>query len=195
MNSFKSKMMEKINIYSDKSYLNGYIKNEYLLDDKGANIFLKVYNKYDLFDSRTDGNQVDLLKSIYEYIEDKSSMLDSDIPIVLHITGTKLDSKDQQSVKHILKEHYAIELYKVQKEYDRCKNRIINLFAIGMGALLLYSFFYFYTDFGYLSTILSFLFTFALMEAIDLYIDKLLVIKKNREDTTQNLLMNITFDD
>ena len=194
MNDFKKKMNEKIEQYSNEKYLDGYIKNEFLTDDEDADIFLKVYNKYDLFDSRTVGNQLDLLKSIYDFIEDKSSMLDSDVQIDLHIQGCNLDNKDQENVRHILKEHYAIELYKIQKEYVKFKDRIINLFAVGFGALLLYSFFFFFTDFDYFLTILSFLFTFALMEAIDLYIGKFSSIKKNREDITQNLLMNITFD-
>ena len=59
MNSFKSKMMEKINIYSDKSYLNGYIKNEYLLNDKDQLIIFSIqdfndnYNFYYLFYENT----------------------------------------------------------------------------------------------------------------------------------------------
>ena len=137
MNDFKKKMNEKIEQYSNEKYLDGYIKNEFFTDDNDADIFLKVYNKYDLFDSRTEGNQLDLLKSIYDFIEDKSSMLDSDVQIELHIQGCNLDNKDQENVRHILKEHYAIELYKIQKEYVKFKDRIINLFAVGFGALLL----------------------------------------------------------
>lgn len=194
MSTFKEKMNEKIKTYSDKSYLDGYIKNEFLTDNGNADIFLKVYNKYDLFDSRTSGEQLDLLDSIYSFIENKTSMLESDIQIDLHIIGCKLDNKDQESVRHIIKEHYAIELYKIQKEYVKYRERMLDLFAVGFGALFLYSFFYFYTEFGFFLTILSFLFIFSLSEAIDIYIGTLHDIKKNREDITQNLLMHITFE-
>ena len=117
MNDFKKRMNEKIKMYSNKEYLDGYIKNEFLTDDGDADIFLNIESKDELFDSRTVGDQIDLVSDVYDFIEEKTSMLENDVQIHLHILGVKLDSKEQGAVKHILKEHFAIELYKVEKEY------------------------------------------------------------------------------
>ena len=45
MYNIKKQVREKIKIYSNDSYLDGYIKNEYLTDDGDADIFLKVESK------------------------------------------------------------------------------------------------------------------------------------------------------
>lgn len=194
MNDFKNKMNEKIKLYSNKDYLEGYIKNEFLTDDEDADIFLNINSKDELFDSRTIGNQIDLVSDVYDFIEEKSSMLDSDVQIHFHIIGTELDSKEQGSVKHILKEHYAIELYKVQKEYLKIRNKIFKLMGIGAISLLGYLFLYLYTDFEFFLEVFGFLFSFALWEGFDSMLYTLSDIKKEREDITQNLLMNIDFD-
>ena len=195
MNDFKNKMKEKIKLYSHDKYLDGYIQNEYLTDDEDADIFLKVDNKNDLIDSRTVNNQIDLVPDIYDFIEDKTAMLDSNIKIELHIIGGDLNQHDQGAVRHILKEHYAIELYKIQKEYKRYRNKIIKLIIIGMLSLLCYSFFYFYTTFEFFLEVFGFLFSFALWEAFDSMIYDFNEVKRNREDITQNLLMTVVFDE
>ena len=34
--------------------------------------------------------------------------------------GVDVDSKEAETIKHAFKEHYAIELYKAQKNYKNC---------------------------------------------------------------------------
>ena len=114
---FKNKMYEKIKIYSDEKYLKDYINNEFLTDDGDADIFLKLENKDDLFDSRTIDNQLALNSSIYEYIEEKTSMLDSDIQIHLHILGLNLTNKEEEIVKHLIREHYVFCVLSVMHFY------------------------------------------------------------------------------
>ena len=194
MSDFKKKMKEKINLYSNKEYLDGYIRNEFLTDDSDADIYLKISDKDELIDSRTMDNQLDLVSDIYEFIEDKTSMLDSDVQIDLHIVGLDLTSHEQGVIRHILKEHYAIELYKVQKEYNRIKRKIFNLIIVGLISFLLYAMMFFYTDFEFGLEILGFLFSFALWEGFDSMIYDFKEIKREREDITQNLLMNVSFN-
>jgi len=194
MNDFKKKMKEKIDLYSNKEYLDGYMRDEFLTDDNDADIYLKIEEKDELFDSRTIDKQIDLNTDIYDYIEDKSSMLDSDIQIELHITGIDLDSHEQGVVRHILKEHYAIELYKVQKEYSRIKRKIFYLILVGLLSFIIYTFLFFFTDFEFGLEILGFLFSFALWEGFDSMIYDFKETKKEREDITQNLLTNVVFD-
>ena len=67
MNTFYKKLKEKIRIYSNQQYLDGYIKREFLTDDGTAEIFLNIDKKDDLFDSYAVGVQTDLRKEIYEY--------------------------------------------------------------------------------------------------------------------------------
>ena len=124
MNSFNEKVKEKIKQYSNQEYLDGYIKEEFLTDDGDADIFIYLESKDELFDSRTRGKQKELNSEIYDFIEDKSSMLDNDTRINFHINGIELTSKEQGIVKHLVKEHYAIELYKSQNEYLKTKNKI-----------------------------------------------------------------------
>ena len=195
MNDFKNKMKEKIKIYSNKEYLNGYIKNEYLTDDGDADIFLNINNRDELFDSRTVNEQIDLNPKIYIFIEEKTSMLESDVQIHLHIIGIELTTKEQGIIKHILKEHYAIELYKSQKEYIKIRNKIFNLLFIGIISLLSYLLLYLYTNLNFFLEVFGFIFSFSLWEAFDSMIYSFSEAKKKRKDTCQNLLININFNE
>ena len=194
MNDFKKKVKEKIQQYSNKQYLDGYIKNEFLTNDGDADIFLKVNSRDEIFDSRTMGSQLDLNSEIYSFIEEKTSMLENDIQINLHIVGWRLKSKEQELVKHILKEHYAIELYKKQREYLDKKIKVISLFLTGLLTLLCYMFLYLFTDFEFFMEVFGFIFSFSLWEAFDLLIYDFTEVKNQREAVTQNLLTEVDFD-
>lgn len=195
MNSFNEKVKEKIKQYSNQEYLDGYIKEEFLTDDGDADIFIYLDSKDELFDSRTRGKQKELNSEIYDFIEDKSSMLDNDTRINFHINGIELTSKEQGIVKHLVKEHYAIELYKSQNEYLKIKNKIFKLIILGLTSFLLYIFFFFATDFDFFIEVFGFIFSFALWEGFDAMIYSLSEIKEEREAITQNLLMDIEFND
>ncbi len=195
MNSFNEKVKEKIKQYSNQEYLDGYIKEEFLTDDGDADIFIYLESKDELFDSRTRGKQKELNSDIYEFIEEKSSMLDNDTKINFHINGIELTSKEQGLVKHLFKEHYAIELYKSQNEYLKIKNKIFKLIVLGLTSFLLYIFFFFATDFDFFIEVFGFIFSFALWEGFDAMIYSLSEIKEEREAITQNLLMEIEFND
>ena len=197
MSEFKKKMKEKIKIYSKEEYYSGYLQNEFLTDDNDADIFLHLTDIDQLIDNRTVGNQVELTNDFYDFVEQKSSVLNNDVKIELHISGLKLSNKEQGMVKHIVKEHYGVELHKVQKRYLQCRDKIIHLFTFGFLIALLYFLLITFTDanfeFGF--EVLSFVFSFALWEAFDAIIYSLNDIKYEREEVTQNLLMNITFED
>ena len=193
MNTFKKKMKEKIKIFSNDQYLDGYIKNEFLTDDGDADIFLKLHNKSELFDERTVGHQKELLNSVYEYIEDKTSVLSSSVKIHLHFIGVELNSREQGIARHILKEHYAIELFKIQKEYSKYRNKIIGLIIIGFLCLIAYLLLYLNTDFNFFLEVFGFLFSFSLWEAFDCYLYTFSDIKETRIAITQNLLMDVDF--
>ncbi len=195
MNDFKRRMNEKIKMYSNDEYLSGYIKNEFLTDDGDADIFLNITDKNQLFDSRTLGNQLDLVSDIYDFIEDKTSMLENDVQIHLHVIGTKLDTREQESFKHILKEHFAIELYKTEKEYKRIKKKIFKLILIGIVSFISYLLFNLYVNYNFFLEVFGFLFSFALWEGLDSIIYSYSKIKNDREAICQNLLMNVDFEE
>ena len=50
MNDFKKKVKEKIKLYSNDQYLDGYIQNEFLTEDGDADIYLNIKHKEDIFD-------------------------------------------------------------------------------------------------------------------------------------------------
>ena len=195
MNDFKITMKEKIKQYSNKQYLDGYIKNEYLTDDGDADIYINLTHKNQLFDERTSKNQLDLVSDIYDFVEEKTSMLDSSVQIQFHITGLHLSKEDQGRVQHIIKEHYAIELYKVQKEYLKFRNEIIKLIIIGFVCLICYGFLYFFTTFDFFMEMFCFLFSFALWEGFENIIYDFRDVRELRQDITQNLLMHVVFDE
>lgn len=195
MNSFKKKMKEKIKMYSNKKYLKGYISKEFLTGDKDADIYFYMSEDVELFDPRTKGNQLSLDNSFFEFIEEKSDMLENDVQIHLHIMNSNLDSKDQGMVKHMIKEHYAIELYKVQKEFNKCRNKIFHLSAFGLTMFLVYVLFYDNIESNFLFEVLSFVFSFSLWEAFDAIIYTLSDIRYDRENITQDLLINVSFDE
>lgn len=193
MDSFKDKMMEKIKQYSNQQYLDGYIRKEFLTVDGDADIFLNITEKNELFDTWTVGDQVDLESDVYDFIEEKTSMLGNDIQIKLNITGCEFTPREQGIIKHVLKEHYAIELYKVQKEYVKYRNKIIFLIAVGVSSFLIYTLLFFFTNQDFFIEVFGFLFSFALWEALDALIYSFSEVKSEREAVTQNLLMNVEF--
>ena len=195
MDSFNSKVNEKIKIYSNDKYLDGYLKNEFLLDDGTAVIYLNIKDKYELFNSYTANNQLDLKDEIYDFIETKTSILGNHIPIQLNIIGTSFDSKEQVTIKHALKEHFAIELYNKQLEYKKHYNKIVFLICFGIIALIVYGLTTFVSSSPLFLTILSFLFSFSIWEAMDAIIYTISEIKYDREAITQNLLIDVQFPD
>ena len=194
MNNIKKQVKEKIKKYSNEEYLDGYIKSEYLTDNGNADIFLKINHKEELIDSRTTGNQLDLNKSVYDYIDDKVSMLNSNIKINLHILEDELTNAEQEKVKHIISEHYAIELYKIQKEYRRYTSKIFKLCYLGIVFLLFYIALALSFESSLFIEIFIFLFSFTLWEAFDTFIYAVSDIKIKREKITQKLIMDISFD-
>ena len=195
MNNIKDQVKEKIKKYSNEEYLDGYIKNEFLTDDGNADIVLNISNKEELFDSRTSGNQLDLNKKIYDYIEEKSSILNNDIQISLCITGVQLSLNEEGKIKHIINEHYAIELYKMQRKYRRYKRRIFKLALLGTFFLACYGIISLMFSSRFFLEVFGFLFSFTLWEAFDTLIYTLSEIKLHREAITQRLIMEIKFDE
>ncbi len=193
MNDFKNKVHEKIKEYSNDDYLNGYINNEYSTNDNDADIYLKVREKDDVIDRHTTDNQIALRDDVYEYLEKKSSMLESDIPINLHIIGYEFTSKEQGVIKHLVKEHYSIELYKIQKEYKKTRNKAIILIVTGLVCLAIYLYLVLILESTVMSEIFVFLFTFSLWEAFHSILYILSDVKDKRESITQNLLTNVDF--
>ena len=195
MNEFKKQVKEKIKLYSNEEYLQGYIRNEFLVDDESANINIRLKNSDDLFDSRTIANQLDLNSEIYDYIDDKSSMLNSLIKLNFHIICPKLSKDEKERTINIIKEHYAIELYKIQKEYKRYKLKIFVLSLLGILFFAVYSLIAYFTKSKLFIEVFGFLFSFTLWEAFESYIYDLSDIKIARESITQKLLMNVDFEE
>lgn len=194
MNEFNKKVKDKIKLYSNQKYLDGYIKNEFLTEDGTAEIFININEKEEIFDSHTKGNQLDLTNELYEFVEEKTSMLGNSIPIRLNISGFNFTSYEQEAIRHIYKEHFAIELYKVQLEYKKNRNKLIFLISLGIISFMLYVLFSFIFDFEFILIVFSFLSSFSLWEAMDAIIYNMSDIKYNRAAVTQNLLATIEFN-
>lgn len=194
MININDKVKEKIKQYSNDEYLDGYIKNEFLTDDGDADILLYIKNKNELFDSKTRGNQLDLRKEVYEYIDNKASMLNNDIKLNLRIFSDSISQNDEEKVKHIINEHYAIELYKIQKKYKKYKNRIFKLVFTGLLFLLVYALIVFNSTSKFLLEVFGFLFSFTLWKALETFIYTFSEIKIDRQSITQKLIMEIVFD-
>ena len=193
MNNIKKKKKKKINEYSKKEYLDKYIENEFLTDNGDANIYIKLKNKEELFDSRTLDNQKDLNNDIYEFLDSKSSMLQSDIQINFYILGLTLSKEEREEVRHLIKEHYAIELYKTQKEHRRYEIKICRLLLLGIIFTIFYALTLKYSSYDLFNEILLFLASFSIWEAFDFIIYDLTDIKREREFITQKLLIDIYF--
>ena len=195
MNEFKNKVNDKIKEYSKDEYLSGYINNEYSTNDNDADIYMNVKEKDEIIDRRTIRNQIDLKDEVYTYLEKKSAMLENDIPINFHIIGYEFTHHEQGIIKHLIKEHYSIELYKVQKEYKKTRNKAINLIVIGLVCLFIYLYLVLVLESTVISELFIFLFSFSLWEAFHSIIYIISEIKNKRESITQNLLTNVDFID
>ena len=194
MNNIRKKVKEKIKKYSNEEYLDGYIKNEFLTDNGNADIFLKIKNKDELFDPRTYGNQLDLNKDVYDFIDNKSSMLDNNICLNIHIMGIELDKSEIEKIKHIINEHYAIELYKIQKEYRRYKSKVFKLLLLGVAFLDFYIAISISFSSPLILEVLGFLFSFTLWEAFDAFIYAMSDLRRERESITQRLLITVDIE-
>ena len=194
MNNIKDEVKRKIEEYSNEEYLAKYIKNEFLTDNGNAEILLKVNKKNELFDLRTYGNQLDLDRDIYEFIDSKSSMLNNDIKLVLRIIGGSFEKEDKENIKHIINEHYAIELYKAQKEYRRYRAKMYKLAILGIFFLILYAVIALTVSSKLFIEILGFLFSFALWQAFENLIYTISDIRLDREAITQKIIMDVIFD-
>ena len=159
-----------------------------------ANIILKVEKKDEIFDSKTVERQLNLRDDIYNYIDAKSAMLRNSIKLQLKIVGINLNSTEKERLKHIISEHYAIELYKIQKEYNIYKVKVIKLLLIGILFLVCYAMTFLITSNALFIDIFGFLFSFALWEAFDTLIFQMSEIKLERESITQKLIMDIDFE-
>ncbi len=195
MNSYKKKVKEKIKKYSKEEYLDGYINDEFLTDDGKADIFLNINHLEELYDFKTAYAQTDLNEKVYKHIDTKASMLNNDIPLKLRIIGMQFDNKEQEQIKHIITEHYAIELYKIQKRFRRHNIKAINLLLLGIMFLLIYAIIALTLETVFIKEVLGFLFSFTLWEAFDEVLFTQGELKYQREVITQKLLMDIIFDD
>ncbi len=189
----KKELNEKIKLYSNKDYLNGYIKKEFLTNDGDADISIRLKEKYDLFDYRTVGDQLSINKEIFDYIDDKTSLLDYDININFHIIGLELSEKEEGRAKHIIKEHYAIELYKVQNQYRKEVKKSLILILFGVFLLFLYWIIYKNTNSEFLLEVFGFMFSFSLWIAFENFFYTVSEIAEERKNIAQKLLMLVEF--
>ena len=194
MNKIKKEVKEKINEYSKEKYLNKYIENEFLTSNGDANIYIKLNNKEELFDSKTVGTQKDLNNDIYEFLDSKSSILSSDIQINLYILGLNLSKEEKEEVQELIKEHYAIGLYKKQKEHKRVEIKVFRLLLIGIIFTIFYALTIKYSKSDLFNEILLFIASFSIWEAFDFILYDLIDIKRERESVTQKLLIDVYFD-
>ena len=194
MNDIKEEVKEKIKQYSNEEYFDGYIKNEFLTDNGKADIFLKITSKEELFDSKTMGNQLDLNNGIYKFLDSKTSILDNNIKIKLNIVSENIKKKDLEKVKHLISEHYAIELYKAQKEYKKNNIKFIKLIIVGMLFLICYAIIALSSTSKFFIEVFGFLFSFTLWHAFETLMNTLKAIKIKRESITQKLVMDIVFN-
>jgi len=195
MKPFKKKVKEKIKQYSNEEYLDGYINDEFLTDDGKADIFLNINSLDELYDYKTAYAQTDLHEKVYKHIDAKASMLNNDIPLKLRIIGMKFDNKEQEQIKHIITEHYAIELYKIQKRYRRHRTKAINLLLLGIVFSMIYAIVALTIETVFIKEVLGFLFSFTLWEAFDEVLFTRGELKYYREVITQKLLMEVVFED
>ena len=100
-----------------------------------------------------------------------------------------------EKVEHIINEHYAIELYKIQKKYNRLIKRIIRLLVLGIFFVACYATIAFTISSKFFIEIFCFLFSFTLWEAFDTLIYTISDIKLQRENITQKLIMDIVFEE
>lgn len=94
MNDFKKKMNEKIKLYSNDKYLENFFKNEFEMSEGEAHVYMYLNDKSELFDYRTMGDQLSLNLNVYEYIEDKTSMLENDVKINFHVRCPDVSKKE-----------------------------------------------------------------------------------------------------
>lgn len=194
MNNIKKESNEIIKKYSNKEQLKDYIKKEFLTDDEDAHIYLVIEDRHDLFDKRTVEGQLDIKNDIYSYIDNKAAVLDNSTKLHFHIKGLITSEEDEENVKKIIREHYAIELYKSQREYKLNKYKMVTLILLGIIMLSIYAIVYIWTKSAFLLEVFGFLFSFALWQAFEIFMYNLSDIRFNSESIAQKLLMNIDFE-
>ena len=184
-----------VNKYSSKKSLDSYIDREFINEEGYAVININLYNGVQLFEPFSYKNQLELNSEIYDYIDNKVAVIPKDIPLKVIFRGKKISEKNQNEIKKLIREHYAIKLYEKQKELNLNRDKTIILAMLGIAMLFLY----FYLSVRYNNTlfleIFSIVASFSIWEAADFFILGRTKINVERFHITQKLIQEIEFEE
>ncbi len=158
------KIYKIIDKYADKDFLREYIKKEYINEDGTAVIHIRLYEGLNLYEGMSYGDQLELNPDIYKFIDSKAKIIPAHIPIKLVFNGRKLEKEEQEKIKYLIDEHYAIELFNQQKDIRITRKKVRRLFAIGVGIFILCFYLSGFGKYNFLTDILRIVGTFSLWE-------------------------------
>ena len=167
--------------------LRRYIDNEYM-EDGYAVIHINLYQEYELFDPLSYGRQKQINQEIIDYIDRRSAIIPTTIPLKVIFHGKDITEDDQENIKKCIKEHYTVAMY--DKQWDKRINRrkIIALTALGLSVLGVYVLHAISGEENMRTEILSIIASFSLWEAVDLFLLERKSLQKELWDLLKQIL-------
>lgn len=166
------KQLNKINKIIDKyanvDSLREYIKREYINEEGNAVINIKLYDDLDIYDKLSYENQAELNSEIYRYIDQKVKIIPAHIPLKLVFHGKRIEKDEQEIIKNLIYEHYAIELFDQQKNLRIVKKKTKRMLFIGITIFLICFYFSGLGKYKFITDFLSIVGTFSLWQVASL---------------------------
>ena len=173
--------------------LRQYIDQEYMDADGYAVIDIALYDGFARYHPLSLGRQLDLNEEIYDFIEQKASIIPAQLPLKLSFHGGNLDAAEQERVRQLLTEHYTVCLH--DKLWDKRINRrkLVGMSAVGLFFLSLYFYFALKREDGLFLEVLSVVGSFALWEAADSLMLERRDINAEIRNIAQHLTQEVVF--
>lgn len=171
MNKGRQLFLSKLKKYEKSmSRMRDYLKDEYVAADGKAEVDVCLFSGQPLYNPFSMGRQRELSSELYDWIDTKIYPVPNGYQVRLRLHVQEMEDAEKAQIEDILHEHYAVELR--DKRLDLRINfwKIWGLIVVGVCLLGLYFALEVMQKQQLFMEFLSIAGTFALWEAVDLYL-------------------------
>ncbi|MGN0632951.1 MAG: hypothetical protein ACI4JW_03695 [Oscillospiraceae bacterium] len=107
-------------------------------EDGRVGIDINLNNDFELYNPLSVNCDLELNSDIYDYIEEQSNLIPSNIPLKIRFHGRSFSDDEQNNIREIIKRHYAVAAF--DKQWDKALNtkKLIAMFIFGVAMLAIY---------------------------------------------------------
>jgi len=109
-------------------------------EDGRIGIDINLNNDYELYNPLSFNYYHELNRNIYDYIEEQSNIIPSNIPLKIRFHGRNFSDDEKNNICEIIKRHYTIAAF--NKQWDKAVNTkkliVMSIFGVSMFAIYFY---------------------------------------------------------